>query len=80
MKPQNYVSFRYQLNNDLENYQIYLLEEKLRRAEMRRIKQGNCSYDLLYYLETLKSKMREYELRMYQNNISEPYNSYIHVR
>ena len=80
MKPQNYVSFRYQLNNDLENYQIYLLEEKLRRAEMRRIKQGNCSYDLVYGLETLKSKMREYELRMYQNNISEPYNSYIHVR
>ena len=80
MKPQNYVSFRYQLNNDLENYQIYLLEEKLRRAEMRRIKQGNCIYYLLYGLETLKSKMREYELRMYQNNISEPYNSYIHVR
>ena len=80
MKPQNYVSFRYQLNNDLENYQIYLLEEKLRRAEMRRIKQGNYSCGFLYGLETLKSKMREYELRMYQNNISEPYNSYIHVR
>ena len=49
MKPQNYVSFRYQLNNDLENYQIYLLEEKLRRAEMRRIKQGNYSCDFIWF-------------------------------